>query len=123
MANNKFCCDCNAVHDDLVEHALQKMPREDVFSAVSMFYKILGDATRCKIIFALMEQELCVCDISKILNMTKSAVSHQLSKMRDSGVVKCRRSGKEVYYSLDDDHVREIFAVTVSHVQHRISGV
>ena len=60
---------------------------------------------------------------SKVLNMTKSAVSHQLGKMRDNGVVKCRRSGKEIYYSLDDDHVREIFSVSISHVRHRMSGV
>lgn len=123
MAINKFCCDCNAVHDELVKQALNKMPQDEFFLAIGTFYKILSDVTRCKIIFALMEQELCVCDISKVLNMTKSAVSHQLSKLRDSGVVKCRRSGKEVYYSLDDHHVKEIFAVTVSHIQHRISGV
>lgn len=123
MPRNKFTCDCCAINDDLVQETQEHMPDDDIFIQLEGFYKILGDGTRCKILFALMRNEMCVCDLSKLLNMTKSAVSHQLGKMRSHGVVKCRREGKEVYYSLDDDHVAEIFGVTLEHIRHRISGV
>ena len=77
----------------------------------------MADPTRCKLIFALRDREMCVCDLANLLSMTKSAISHQLAKMRRQGVVKCRREGKEVYYSLDDDHVAQIFSVTMAHVK------
>ena len=123
MPRNKFSCDCNAVHSEQVMQTLANMPLESDFVALSDFYKMLADPTRCKILFALLKSEMCVCDLSKLLDMTKSAVSHQLAKMRTNGVVKCRRSGKEVYYSLDDDHIAEIFTVTMEHVGHRMMGV
>lgn len=119
MPKNEFTCDCNAVHHELVEKAVAQMPREAVISRLADFYKILADPTRCKLICALQHQELCVCDLANILSMSKSSVSHQLSKMRNAGVVKCRRSGKEVYYSLDDDHVSQIFSITMTHIAHR----
>ena len=84
---------------------------------------MLADATRCKIIFALKQNEMCVCDLANVLSMTKSSVSHQLSKMRQSGVVKCRREGKEVYYSLDDEHISEIFTITMKHIRHKRSDL
>lgn len=123
MAKCKFSCDCDAVHTELVNATAEQMPDNAVFYGLESFYKVLADSTRCKILFALQQNEMCVCDLSKLLNMTKSAVSHQLAKMRLNGVVKCRRSGKEVYYSLDDEHVSEIFAVTVTHICHKIDGV
>ena len=95
------------------------MPEEDFFTRLSNFYKIMGDPTRCKIIYALQQSELCVCDLAKILSMTKSSISHQLSKMRSHGVVKCRRSGKEVYYSLDDAHIVSILCVSADHISHK----
>lgn len=119
MPRNEFTCDCNAVNTDLVEATLDRMPDENTFESLANFYKILGDATRCKIIFALINSEMCVCDLANVLSMTKSAVSHQLGKMRSSGVVRCRREGKEVYYSLDDGHVADIFTVTAAHIAHR----
>ena len=119
MPKNEFSCDCNAVNHKVVEEVLSQMPEEDVFCRLASFYKIMGDTTRCKIIFALHKNEMCVCDLANALSMTKSSISHQLSKMRESGVVKCRREGKEVYYSLDDDHVAEIFTVTMTHVKHK----
>ena len=118
MPKNEFICDCNAVHHDLVEIAISQMPTEGDISRLADFYKILADPTRCKIISALLQQELCVCDIANILSMSKSSVSHQLSKMKNTGVVQCRRAGKEVYYGLNDDHIREIFSVTLIHIQH-----
>ena len=119
MPKNEFTCDCNAVNHEIVDEAISQMPKGDMFSRLSEFYKILGDETRCKIIFSLGLQEMCVCDLANVLSMTKSSVSHQLSKMRKSGVVKCRREGKEVYYSLDDDHVAEIFSTTITHINHK----
>lgn len=117
MARNEYICDCNCIHYDTVEDILQQMPPSETFRSMADFYKILGDPTRCKIIYALNENELCVCDLANVLSMSKSSISHQLSKMRSSGVVKCRREGKEVYYSLDDDHISQIFTLTMTHIR------
>ena len=117
MPKNAFTCDCHAVNHTLVKQVQSNMPEEGTFSALSDFYKVMADPTRCKLIFALCDQEMCVCDLANLLSMTKSAISHQLSKMRRHGVVTCRRAGKEVYYSLDDDHVKQIFSLTMAHVK------
>ena len=119
MPRNEFTCDCNTVHQHCVEDTLSKMPGEEYICKLADFYKILGDPTRCKILCALQQNELCVCDLSNVLSMTKSSISHQLSKMRACGVVKCRRAGKEVYYSLDDDHVAQLLTLTMTHIQHK----
>ena len=119
MPKNEFTCDCNVVNEEIVKATLSQMPKGEIFAKVSDFYKIMGDETRCKIIFALRLHEMCVCDLANVLSMSKSSVSHQLGKMRRSGVVKCRRDGKEVYYSLDDNHVAEIFETTVTHIEHK----
>ncbi|MBP5304158.1 MAG: winged helix-turn-helix transcriptional regulator [Clostridia bacterium] len=117
MTQNEFLCDCNAVHEDIVKAIVKKMPNEFIFSDLALFFKIIGDKTRCKILFALSEQELCVCDLANVLSMTKSSVSHQLAKMREYGLLKYRRAGKEVYYSLDDDHIGQIFLVAMTHLE------
>lgn len=119
MSNNKYVCDCHAINEVAVEKVKEKMPPDNEMNSLSAFYKVLGDGTRCKIIFALLEREMCVCDISYLLSMTKSAVSHQLSKMKESGIVKCRREGKEVYYSLDDAHVAAVFELSLIHIRHK----
>ena len=119
MSKNEYICDCNIVHQDAVDEAVSKMPTESIIHGISSFYKIIGDPTRCKIISALLVSEMCVCDLANVLSMSKSSISHQLAKMRESGVVKCRKEGKEVYYSLDDDHVSEIFETTIKHIKHR----
>ena len=119
MPKNEFCCDCNIVHHEAVERSLSTMPSEETINSLSEFYKIMGDGTRCRIICALQSGEMCVCDLCNVLSMSKSSVSHQLAKMKESGVVKSRREGKEVYYSLDDDHVSEIFATTLDHINHK----
>lgn len=118
MPKNEFTCDCGCVDQQLVERTVSGMPGPEVFGKLAEFFKIMGDATRCRLIFALQKNEMCVCDLANVVSMSKSSVSHQLSKMRRCGAVKCRREGKEVYYSLDDRHVDEIFAITMNHIKH-----
>ena len=118
MPKNEFVCDCNAVNEELVKKVLDAMPDGDALERLSAFYKIMGDATRCKMLFALIQNEMCVCDLANVLSMSKSSISHQLNKMKERGVVKCRREGKEVYYSLDDAHVTKIFEIGFEHIDH-----
>lgn len=119
MSRNEFICDCNVIHQEVVDKMLKQMKDEDLFNKMAEFFKILGDTTRVKILFALDRNEMCVCDIANVLSMTKSSISHQLGTLRRSGIVKCRRQGKEVYYMLDDDHVKEVFEVAVEHIEHK----
>ena len=114
-------CDCNVIHENVVEDVKSKMLDNEFITEISTFFKILGDNTRVKILFALDHNEMCVCDISNVLNMTKSSISHQLSYLKDLNIVKSRKSGKEVYYSLDDEHVKEVFEVVISHIEHKRS--
>lgn len=123
MSKNQYTCDCRAINDIAVEKAKNSMPNISDIDSLSGFYKMLSDSTRCKIICALKESEMCVCDIAYLLNMTKSAVSHQLSKMRESGVVKCRREGKEIYYSLDDAHVSVMLELSLTHIRHKAKEI
>ena len=109
MSKNEFICDCNIIHEDKVKKTLKAMPDENTFNKIAEFFKIMGDTTRTKILFALDSNEMCVCDIANVLNMTKSSISHQLGTLRRMNIVKCRREGKEVYYTLDDDHIKEVF--------------
>ena len=113
---NKFSCDCNDIHEETVARISKKMPEGAFFLKLADLFKIFGDPTRCKIISALYDDELCVCDISNVLGMTKSAVSHQLSILRQANLVKFRREGKNVYYSLSDHHIKEIFEAGVEHI-------
>ena len=90
----------------------------EIIDSLSKLFKVFGDPTRIKILWALNVHELCVLDICKVLGMTKSAVSHQLSTLKEAKLVRARREGKEVYYSLDDEHVKEIFETGIIHVTH-----
>ena len=114
-------CDCNVIHENVVEDVKSKMLDNEFITEISTFFKILGDNTRVKILFALDHNEMCVCDIANVLNMAKSSISHQLSYLKDLNIVKSRKSGKEVYYSLDDEHVKEVFEVAISHIEHKRS--
>lgn len=116
MSKNNFSCDCNTIHDDVVENVKDKMPNIETFKQISSFFKVLGDTTRAQIMWALDENELCVCDIANVLGMTKSAVSHQLSMLRKENLVKFRREGKIVFYSLADDHVKVMFESCLEHM-------
>lgn len=113
-------CDCEIIHEDLVEKARQAMVSEDILLMMADFYRALSDSTRIKIIDLLEKNELCVCDISALLNMTKSAVSHQLKNLKEMNLIKCRRSGKQVWYSLADRHVKEVFDISMEHVMEEI---
>ena len=96
------------------------MADENTLNKLTEFFKILGDTTRTKILYALDKNEMCVCDIANVLNMSKSSISHQLGTLRRSGIVKCRKIGKEVFYTLDDDHVKEVFEIGMKHIEHKI---
>lgn len=112
-------CECETVHSEAVEKSRLNMPSENQISDLSDFFKILGDPTRMKILWALDGAELCVCDLAVELNMTKSAISHQLNSLRASKLVKFRRDGKNVFYSLDDEHVNQIIEVALDHIGHK----
>ena len=102
-------CDCDSVNQELVNKVKKKFPDDELLGDLSDFFKVIGDGTRIRILWALDVTEMCVCDIANVLNMTKSAVSHQLRALREADLVKFRKSGKEVLYSLSDNHVKEIF--------------
>ena len=119
MMNDKIAvCSCNTIHDEIIEDVRGKMPEEETFYKVADLFKVFGDSTRVKILFALFENEMCVCDISSLLGMTQSAISHQLRVLKSAGIVKYRRDGKVVYYSLDDAHVKNIFNEGLEHIMH-----
>lgn len=115
----KICtCKKTVIHDDIVENIRQKMLKEDTLNSLADFFKVLGDTTRIKIIYALFQSEMCVCDIASLLNMTQSAISHQLRVLKSSRFVKYRKEGKVVYYSLDDEHIKNIFDQGYCHINH-----
>ena len=111
------CCDFYQVHDDVVKAVKEKMPDEDELSDLAEIFKVFGDSTRIKILYVLFEQEMCVCDIAQLLNMTQSAISHQLKILKQSRLVKNRREGKAVFYSLADGHVRSIINQGLEHIE------
>lgn len=109
-------CDCNAIHQDAVDVVKANMPdEEDIFEVADLF-KAFGDSTRARIICALSITELCVCDLSALLNMSQSAVSHQLRTLKQARIVRNRRNGKSVYYSLDDEHIKALFRMAIEHI-------
>lgn len=109
-------CDCTIVHADIIERVRNKMPEEESLYDLAEFFKVFGDSTRIKIIWALFESEMCVCDIAYLLNMTQSAISHQLRVLKQARLVKPRRDGKNIFYSLDDEHIEAIFKEGFCHI-------
>jgi ArsR family transcriptional regulator len=109
-------CDCNVLHEDVVEKVRDKMPRDRDLNELADLFKIFGDKTRINILSALFEEEMCVCDIAYLLNMTQSAISHQLRVLKQARLVKNRKDGKVVFYSLDDEHVKGIIDQGLIHV-------
>lgn len=110
-------CEYMHVHEDIVNIVQEQMPEEELLYDLAELYKVFGDTTRIKILYVLFEQEMCVCDIAQILNMTMSAISHQLRVLKQAGLVKYRRDGKTVFYSLADDHVRTIIGMGMEHIE------
>ena len=109
-------CDCTVIHEDVIKKVKKRMPDEELLLNLADLFKVFGDSTRVRIISALLHSEMCVCDIAALLEMSKSAISHQLRELRQTKLVKYRRDGKVVYYSLDDEHVGVIFKQGLAHV-------
>ncbi len=117
MTKNEYYCDCAIIHNDVVHNVKQKMLSTENFEEITKFFKTLGDLTRVKICWAIFNHEMCVCDIANLLSMTKSAISHQLRELRLAKLVKARKSGKSVYYSLDDEHVSNFIINALEHIK------
>ena len=115
--DKKFVCEEELVHDDVVARIKENLPDEDTVFDLAELFKVFGDSTRTKILSCLEISELCVCDIASCLDMTKSAISHQLRILCQAKLVKTRKCGKEVIYSLDDDHVAKIYECALSHIK------
>lgn len=110
-------CDCNIIHENLINEAKEKMPEEEKLYDLAELFKVFGDTTRIKIIYALFSNEMCVCDIANLLGMTQSAISHQLRVLKQARLVKFRKEGKTVFYSLDDNHINQIFSCGLCHIE------
>lgn len=113
----EVCTSCE-IHRECVNCVKESMLDQDTFIKVSDLFKVLGDYTRIKIIYALFKKELCVCDISEVLGMSQSSISHQLRVLKAYRLVKFRKEGKVVYYSLDDEHIKQLFNAGLEHVSH-----
>lgn len=114
--NHTAVCDCTVIHDAVVEKVKKLMPSSDRLFDLAEFFKILGDSTRIRILSALHKSEMCVCDISSLLDMTQSAVSHQLRILKQVRLVRSRKDGKIVYYKLDDNHIEKILSMGFKHI-------
>jgi len=110
------CCEAVETHPEQIARAARDLPDDDTLFALADLYKIFGDSTRLRILYVLFDAELCVCDIAELLGMTPSAISHQLRVLKQSSLVKYRKSGKSVLYSLADDHVHTILGQGMEHV-------
>ncbi len=119
MKKNKDTCEIKFVDKEKVDRARKLMRSDDIIIRLAETFKVLGDPTRTKIISALLAEELCVCDIANLLNMSDSAISHQLRILRNLRLVKYRREGKMAFYSLDDRHINELFEHGLEHVSER----
>ncbi len=111
-----LCCEETEVHEGAVEQVRSQLPQDEVLYDLAELFKIFGDSTRVKILYALLEEELCVCDIAKLMDVSQSAVSHQLRVLKGSKLVKFRREGKTLYYSLADEHVFRILSQGMEHI-------
>lgn len=109
-------CDLTFVHDDIVKKVNDEMPEEEILYDLAEFYKVFGDTTRIKILYILLKSEMCVCDISQVLGVSQSAVSHQLRMLKQMKLVKYRREGKSVFYSLSDHHIELILRQGLEHI-------
>lgn len=109
-------CDYSHIHQEIVDKVERTMPEDEILYDLAELFKIFGDSTRIKILYVLFESEMCVCDLAQLLGMTQSAISHQLRALKQSKLVKYRREGKTVFYSLADDHVRSILDQGMEHV-------
>jgi ArsR family transcriptional regulator len=119
MKNMGQTLNIQPIHKDVVQTVLSNMPDSQIFSRLADFFKVFGDSTRIKILFALFIHQMCVYDLSALLGMQQSAISHQLRILKQSGLVKNRKQGKIVYYSLDDEHIGQIFKLALKHITEK----
>ncbi len=120
MPDNNSICTCTTIHKDVIKKVGEQIPSSDAILELADFFKILADSTRIRILSALLHAEMCVCDITVLLNMTQSAVSHQLRLLKQARLVKNRKDGKIVYYSLDDKHIKNVLSVGFEHLREKI---
>jgi ArsR family transcriptional regulator, lead/cadmium/zinc/bismuth-responsive transcriptional repressor len=114
----KDCCDVTIIHDDVVADIQSKqLPLEEAKS-LALLFQALSDPTRLRIIHALIQREICVCDLAATLEMTQSSISHQLKNLRALRLVKHRKVGRMVYYSIDDDHILSLMEMGLEHISH-----
>ena len=116
MVNKELKCDCTIIHHEIFDFVKDKLPEEESLYDLAELFKVFGDSTRIRILSALCIHEMCVCDIAYLLNMTKSSISHQLRILKQAKLIKYRKSGKSVYYSLADEHVTHIFNQGLEHI-------
>lgn len=110
-------CNCDVIHQDIVNLVKDKMPQGEMLQDLTQLFKVFGDSTRIRILWALDKSEMCVCDIAYLLNMTQSAISHQLIVLKQARLIKNRKEGKIVYYSIDDEHINQIFNQGIIHIE------
>lgn len=115
--NELECCESTEIHEDLLKSVTEHMPDEEELYDLAELFKVFGDSTRIRILYVLFKEELCVCDIAEALQMTQPAISHQLRILKQAKLVKNRREGKSVFYSLADGHVRTIIAQGKEHIE------
>lgn len=116
MGKTECSCDCAVIHKECLVHVKEHIVPDDQLIDMAKLFKVFGDSTRIRILAALNCHEMCVCDMAVLLDMTKSAISHQLKVLRDNNLVKFYKKGKHAYYSLADDHVKEILDVALEHI-------
>ena len=117
MSKTLYSCNCDVIHEDIVKDVQSKMQPKDDYIQLASLFKLFGDGTRVQILHALEQSEMCVCDLAVLLGVTKSAISHQLKPLRLAGVVKFRKEAQIVYYSLADEHVKEIIDKGFEHLK------
>ena len=113
--DEEYCCDCFEVHSDVVAEVEAHLQDDSILEKVADTFKVFGDKTRIKILYVLHTNELCVCDIAELLGMNQQAISHQLKVLKQAKLIKNRRDGKQIFYSLDDSHVRTILSMGMEH--------
>lgn len=117
MIKHEIACECDITHPESIEKVQKQMLSQSTLDSMTQLFSVFSHSTRTKILVALSIEELCVCDVSALMNMSKSAVSHQLAVLKKSKLVKNRRDGKNIYYSLDDDHVFKIIQLGLDHIK------
>lgn len=117
MAEQSYTCDCDVIHEEVVNEVKTKMQSKEDYVQLASLFKLFGDGTRLQILHALEQSEMCVCDLAVLLGVTKSAISHQLKALRLANLVKFRREAQIVYYSLADDHVKGLIEMGFEHLR------